>query len=452
MKIIIAGGGKVGTKLVRQLSAEEHEIILIDLNSRVLETALTRFDVMTLQGNCASLELLEQAGVEETDLLIAATGADEVNLLCCLTAHQKNKEIHTIARIRNPEYSGQVYRMRDVFGLSMAVNPERQAAREIERLLRYPGFLKRDTFARNRVEIVELRVDEDSVLCGLALNNMENVVKCKALVCAVLRDGDAVTPGGNFVLREGDRIFVTAPKENLSVLLKNLGILTRRVKKVMICGGGRLSYYLAQMLQNSGMRVKLVEKDEERSRELARQLPKTDIVCGDATDWSFLESERISQYDAVVALTGIDEMNMVISLYGEKSGVPQIITKLVHMESNILSSLPLGSIIDPKELSSNIIVRYVRALTNQDCAAITVHSIADGQAEAEEFRIDKTSKYCKVPFKNLHLKKNVLIACINHGAEPMIPNGDSYYEQGDTVVVVTSWQNVVSQFNDIFED
>ena len=281
---------------------------------------------------------------------------------------------------------------------------------------------------------------------------MESVVKCKALVCAVQRNGEAVTPDGNFVLKEGDCIFVTAPKENLSVLLKNLGILTRRVKKVMICGGGRISFYLAQMLQNSGMRVKLVEKDEERAMELARLLPKTDIVCGDATDWSFLESEGIPQYDAVVALTGIDEMNMVISLYGEKSGVPQVITKLGHVESNILSSLPLGSIIDPKELSSNIILRYVRALTNQDCAAITVHSIADGQAEAEEFRIDKTSKYCKVPLKNLHLKKNVLIACINHGVELVIPNGESYYEQGDTVVIVTSRQNIVSQFNDIFED
>lgn len=452
MKIIIAGGGKVGAKLTRMLSAEEHEIVLIDSNSKIVGEALNRYDVMTLQGNCASVEVLEQADVGEAELLIAVTGTDEVNLLCCLTAHYMNKAIHTIARIRSPEYSGQISRMRETFALSMVVNPERQAAREIERLLRFPGFLKRDTFARNRVEIVELQVNEDSVLDGLALSNLENVAKCKVLVCTVLRNGNAMTPDGSFVLKEGDRVFVTAPTYNLSLLLKSLGILPRKVKKVMICGGGRLSYYLAQLLQKSGMGVKIVEKDHDRGINLAKQLSKADIVCGDATDWAFLESEGVSQYDAVVALTGMDEMNMVISLYGGKSGVPQIITKLVHMESNVLSDLPLGSIIDPKELCSNIIVKYVRSLTNRDCAAITVHSIADGQAEAKEFRIEKNSKYCMVPLKELHLKKNVLIVCINHGTELVIPDGDSYYEQGDTVIVVNSRQNIVSQFNDIFEN
>ncbi len=447
MKIIIAGGGKVGAKLTRMLSAEEHEIVLIDSKSKVAGETVNQFDVMTVQGNCASVEVLEQANVEEAELLIAVTGTDEVNLLCCLTAHYMNKEIHTIARIRSPEYSGQISRMRGAFALSMVVNPEMQAAREIDRLLRFPGFLKRDTFARNRVEIVELRVNEDSVLDGLSLSSLENVAKCKVLVCTVLRNGNAVAPDGSFVLKEGDRIFVTAPTYNLSLLLKNLGILPRKVKKVLICGGGRLSYYLAMMLQKSGMGVKLVEKNYERSVELAKLFPKADIVCGDATDWSFLESEGVSHYDAVVALTGMDEMNMVISLYGGKSGVPQVITKLVHMQSSVLG----GSIIDPKELCSNLIVKYVRSLTNQDCAAITVHSIADGQAEAEEFRIDKASRYCGVPLKELNLKKNVLIVCINHGAELVIPSGDSSYEQGDTVIVVNSRQEVISQFNDIFE-
>ncbi len=451
MKIIIAGGGKVGAKLTRMLSAEEHEIVLIDSKSKVAGETVNQFDVMTVQGNCASVEVLEQANVEEAELLIAVTGTDEVNLLCCLTAHYMNKEIHTIARIRSPEYSGQISRMRGAFALSMVVNPEMQAAREIDRLLRFPGFLKRDTFARNRVEIVELRVNEDSVLDGLSLSSLENVAKCKVLVCTVLRNGNAVAPDGSFVLKEGDRIFVTAPTYNLSLLLKNLGILPRKVKKVLICGGGRLSYYLAMMLQKSGMGVKLVEKNYERSVELAKLFPKADIVCGDATDWSFLESEGVSHYDAVVALTGMDEMNMVISLYGGKSGVPQVITKLVHMQSSVLGDLPLGSIIDPKELCSNLIVKYVRSLTNQDCAAITVHSIADGQAEAEEFRIDKASRYCGVPLKELNLKKNVLIVCINHGAELVIPSGDSSYEQGDTVIVVNSRQEVISQFNDIFE-
>lgn len=452
MKIIIAGDGKMGSTLTRQLSAEGYDVTLIDANPKVLESSEERYDVMVVQGNCASMDVLLQAGVKDADLLIAAAGADEVNLLCCMTAHGLNPALHTIARVRNPEYSEQIYEMRDMFALSLTVNPERQAAVEIERLLRYPGFLKRDTFAKGRVEIVELRLDEDSKLCNVALNDMNNIVKCKILVCAVLRNGRAEAPDGKFVLREGDRIFVTAPTETLAILLKNLGIITHKVKRIIICGGGRMSYYLASRLENSGINVQIIERDQEKCDHLAAILPKACIIHGDVSSQFLLESEGVSDCDALVALTGLDELNMIVSLYGKNCGVPQVITKLGRMDNaNILGNVAFGSVVSPKELCCNTIVRYVRAMKNQTGAALTVHTIADGQAEAMEFRVDGTTQNCGQPLKKIRLKKGVLVVCIIKGSRHEIPNGDSFFEAGDLVIIVTGSERGIYQLNDIFE-
>ena len=452
MKIIIAGNGKVGAALTRQLSSEGDDLTLVDSNLEVLESSEERYDIMVVQGNCASRKVLQQAGVEDADLLIAMTGADETNLLCCMTAHGLNKKLHTIARVCNPEYTDQIYAMREMFGLSMAVNPERQAAVEIERLLKYPGFLKRDTFTRGRVEIVELRIDSRSKLCNVALNDMYGIVKCKILVCAVLREGKAVAPDGNFVLREGDRIFVTAFTNILTTLLKNLGIITHRTKRLIICGGGRISYYLAKQLENSGIGIQIIEKDPGRCRQLATLLPSANIIQGDASSQFLLEGEGISGCDALVTMTGLDEQNMIISLYGMNCGIPQVITKLGHMENmNILGSLSLGSVVSPKELCCNTIVQYVRAMKNQTGAALTVHTIADGQAEAMEFAVDGKTKNCGLPLKELKLKRGVLVVCISRGSRMEIPNGDSCFREGDIVYIVTSKGKGIYQLNDIFE-
>ena len=451
MNIIIAGGGKVGQTLARQLATEGHDLTLIDQNNQVLEKTVERYDAIGIAGNCASKEVLLRAGVGDADLLIAATNADEVNLLCCMTAHGINRNLHTIARIRTPEYADQIMTMRDIFPLSMTVNPEKQAAIEIERLLKYPGFLRRDTFAKGRSEIVELRIDSKSKLCNVSLIEMSNIVKCKVLVCAVLRAGTAVAPSGNFVLREGDRIFVTAPTANLTILLKNLGIITRKVRNVMICGGGRVSYYLASLLEKDKISVQILEKNYERCVQLATLLPDTSVVHGDCSSQSVLENQGISDCDALVTLTGVDETNMVISLYGGSRGVRQIITKLSRGEnSSIADSMALGSLICPRELCCNHIVRYVRAMQNQTGAAVSVHSIADGQAEAVEFLVDSSTKNCGIPLKEMKLKPNVLVVSITHGAKTEIPNGDSVFTDGDTVVVVTSGRGVLHRINDIF--
>ena len=451
MNIIIAGDGKVGSSLARQLSAEKHDITLIDNNQQVLTSSVERLDVMAVHGNCASMDVLLEAGVKDAELLIAATSADEVNLLCCTTAHGINPGLHTIARIRNPEYTEQIYAMRDVFALSMAINPEKQAAEEIARLLKYPGFLRRDTFAKGRVEIVELRVDRDSQLCNISLMELPGVVKCKVLVCAVLRSGTAIIPDGHFVLQEGDRIFVTAPTETMTTLLKNLGIITRKARRVILCGGGRVSYYLARLLEKEGVSVQIIENNHSRCVELATLLPRASIISGDATDQSVLQNEGLSSCDALVSLTGVDELNMIISLYANSHGVPQVITKLGHAENrNIIDSLPLGSIICPKELCCSTIIRYVRAMENQTGAAVSLHTIADGQCEAVEFMVDEHTRFCGRPLKELSLKPNVLIASISHGSRTEIPNGNSVFHQGDSLVIVTSGGHVLQQLNDIF--
>ena len=452
MNIIVAGNGKVGATLARQLAAEGNDITLIDSNPAVLSAGQNDLDVMTVQGNCASMDVLLQAGIRDAELLLAVTSRDEVNLLCSTTAHGLNRKLHTIARIRNPEYTEQIYALRELFPLSMTINPELQTAREIARLLKYPGFLRRDTFAKGRTEIVELRIDAGSKLCNISLIDMPNVVKTKVLVCAVLRDGKAlVSNSGSFVLREGDRIFVTAPTRNLTAMLKNLGIITRPARKVVLCGGGRISYYLAELLEKDNISVYLIDKDPDRCRELAEQLHKTEVICADATDQGLLESENLYDCDAMVSLTGVDELNMIISLYGNTRRIPQVITKLSHTESrSVIDSLALGSVVCPKELCCNDIIRYVRAMKNQTGAAVSLHAIADGQAEAVEFVVDESTKNCGKPLKELKLKPGVLLGGIIRGRSTEIPGGDSCFQIGDSVVVITNGRGVLQQLNDIF--
>ena len=451
MNIIIAGDGKVGSMLTRQLSAEGYDVTVIDRNPTVLQSSIERYDVISVHGNCASMSVLQQADVKSADLLIAATGEDEVNLLCCTTAHALNPKLHTIARIRNPEYTEQIYRMRNVFGLSMVINPENQAATEIERLLRYPGFLRRDTFAKGKTEIVELRVDSGSKLCNVRLMDLRSIVKCQVLVCAVIRGGNTVAPKGDFMLREGDRIFVTALSQNLTTLLKNLGFLTRRVRNATICGGGRISYYLAKRLHKAGISAQIIDSDHSRCQELAELLPETNIIHGDISEQDLLESEGLAQTDALVTLTGLDELNMIVSLYASSRGVPQVVTKLSHTGNrSVIDSLSLGSVVSPRELVCSNIVRYVRAMENQTGAAISVHTIADGQAEAMEFLVDEHTRHCGTPLKDIKLKPNVLLVSISHGADTEIANGSSTFETGDILVVVTSGREVIKQLNDIF--
>lgn len=451
MNIIIAGCGKVGGNLLRKLAAEGHDLTVIDLKKGVLENAVEVYDVMGMEGNCASARVLREAGVEKAQLLIAACGEDEVNLLCCMVAHGLNPAIHTIARIRDPEYVDQGQDMRQLFNLSMIINPELQSAREIERLLKLPGFLRRDSFAKGRAQIVELRIDQDSKLAGVSLMEMYRIVKCRVLVCTVVRAGQAIIPRGDFVLSVGDRIYVTAPTDTLAELTRSLGLQKRKIRKVLIGGGGRISFYLAQLLQRDGSDVTILEKNEERCKELAAALPGVTVVLGDCSDRTELENQGLLRCDAYMSMTGVDEMNMITSLYATGRGAAMVITKLSRQGSaEMADSLNVGSVVCPRELSTDSVVQYVRALDNTVGAAISIHSFADGRAEAAEFAVEAGLNNCGVPLKQLKLRPGILLASIVRGNRVEIPGGDSFMQPGDVVVVVTAGQDAPRSLKEIF--
>ena len=452
MKILITGYGKMGSTLVRQLSNDDYDLTIIESDPDKLESCMELYDVMGVQGNSASMAVLREAGVEDADLLIAMTGHDEINLLTCITAHQMNTKINTISRLKNPEYLGQINSMQSAYSLSMTVNPDFQAAKEISRLIRYPGFLKRETFAKSNTEIVELKVKPESPLDGLSLFKINQALKCQILVCAVLRDGKALIPSGDFVLKVNDRIFVTGSNENLNVLLRNLGIITHKASTAFIAGGSRIGFYLSKILQSHGISVQIIENKGGRCRELASQLPDATIVEADASDQKVLDREGIRNSDVFVALTGMDETNILMSLYANQQGVPQVITKLGRAENlRVLEDLPVGSVISPKDLVTNIIVRYVRAKKNKVGAALTMHLIADGHVEAMEFRVSENTLHCNEKLRDIRVKKDVLVAGITRNGVNEIPTGDSEFRVGDTLIIISGEDRKIEQINDIFE-
>ncbi|MBQ9716543.1 MAG: Trk system potassium transporter TrkA [Clostridia bacterium] len=452
MKIVIVGCGKVGYALAAQLSAENHDITVVDNNSRVIEKAQETLDVMSMSGNGAALAIQQEARVGEADLLIATTSSDELNLLCCIVAKRLGCR-HTISRVRNTDYMNQLTFMRDDFGLSMTVNPEYATARTIWRFLQFPSFLKIDSFAKGRVELVELKITENSVLNGKSLDKLSTELHLKVLVCVVERDNRIFIPKGDFVLREGDKINVTAPRSELTKMIKTLGISTQKIRNVMVVGGGRIAEYLAEELIRSGVDVKIIERDRERSIELASRYPEALIINDDGSIHDVLMAEGIRETDAVVTLTGIDEQNLVISLYAGHIGVPKTITKLNRSEyGELFSDRELGSTVCPKEVIASEIIRYVRSIDNSDASIITLHRIVDGKAEAIEFIANAQTTGLDIPLKDLKLKKNILIACINHDGKIIIPRGMDRISYGDTVIIVTAADEPISELNDIFED
>lgn len=453
MNIVIVGDGKVGSALTEQLSKENHDVVVIDSNKMVLQETQEAADVMVVHGNGASVKIQKQANVDTSDLLIAATSGDEINLLCCIIARKLGCR-HTIARVRTPEYFGQLYFLKEELGLSMTINPERAAASEIFRLLQFPGFLKRDSFAKGRVEIVEIVLHEDSLLNGRKLSSLSHIAKVKVLVCAVERGSDVAIPDGNFELRAGDKIYVTASSGDLAKLIRNLDLERKKIRDVMIIGGSRIAYYLADDLLSTGVNVKLFEQKEERCNLLADLLPRATIIHADGTDRFVLDSEGISRTDAVVTLTNIDEENLIVSMYANFLKVPKVITKINRTEYNeVFRDKGIDCVVSPKELCSSDIVRYVRAMGNRSGGSVlTLHRIVDNKAEALEFRANDTYRRLGDTLSNTPLRPNILIACINRNGRIIIPKGSDIIEEGDTVIVVTIADRVIDDLNDILAD
>ena len=450
MNIVIVGAGKVGLNLIKHLSLEDHNVTVIEKDEKLLENVVNNYDVLGICGNGANFELQKEAGVEKARLLIAATSSDELNVMCCMIAKKVGAR-HTIARVRNPEYSRQLHFLKEELGLSMAVNPELEAANEISRILRFPSAIKIDSFSKGRVELADIRIKENNPLVGKPISDIYKEYKVEILVCAVRRKEKVYIPSGDFVLEKDDKISITASRKQLSSFLKQIGIYEHSAKNTMIIGGGRIGYYLASQLLELGFRVKIIEIDHDRCLELSRLLPKAEVICAYGTDKEVLTEYGVEQQDGVVCLAQIDEENIITSLYVSSLGVKKTVTKVNRVPVDVLSNIGVESVISPKNIAANRIVQYIRALSNSDDSGVkTMYELVDGEVEALEFHIDSEKEYTSVMFKDLPIKDNILICCLIRNNKLIFPRGDDTIEVGDNVIVLTNKQKMTS-LNDIFK-
>lgn len=440
MNIVVVGVGKVGEKLVERLSREEdHNITVVDIRYSALQDVVNTYDVMGVSGNGANMGILEEAGIEETDILIAVTGSDEVNLLTCLIA-RKLSGCKTIARVRNPGYARELNLFKEDLGLAMIINPEYTAAVEMARALRFPSAIQIDTFAKGRVEILKFKINEGSPLNELKVVDIRNKLNCDILVCGVERGNDVFIPGGEFVLQAGDFISIVATIKDAAYFIKKIGIKTNKVKDTTIVGGGTTAVYLAQNLIKSGIDVKIIEQNPARCEELCSLVPKATIINGDGTENRLLLEEGIEKAESFVSLTNIDEENVMLSLYAKSKTKGKVITKINRIAyDEVIRNLGLDTIIYPKNITAEYIVRFVRAMNNTiGCNIETMHYVLDGKAEALEFRIVESSPISGQTIESLSLKDGIIIACINRNGMIITPRGKDVIKPEDTVIVVTT--------------
>ena len=429
----------MGTTLAEQLNRENHDITLIDCDSEALQSISDSTDVMSVTGNGAVYQVQMEAGIKEADLLIATTNSDELNMLCCLIA-KKAGNCHTIARIRNPEYSAEINYIREELNLSLAINPELAAAREIARLLRFPNAIKIELFAKGRIELLKFMIPKDSILDRMKVMDVVSRLKSNVLICAVERGDDVVIPDGNFEMRGGDKISFIAPHADCADFFRKAGIENNTVNSAMFVGGGKLTVYLAKALADTKIKIKIIEQDEEQCRILSELLPHAMIIHGDGSDQKLLLEEGIRQTEAFASLTGFDEENILLSLYAASQSRAKLITKVNKIAfENVINALNLGSVIYPKMLTADIILQYVRAMQNSMGSNIeTLYKIVADKAEALEFRVRGDSPVLGIPLEKLRTRNNLLVACINRNGRIIMPRGKDTLEAGDTVIIVTT--------------
>jgi trk system potassium uptake protein TrkA len=439
MNIIIIGCGKVGITLAEQLVNEDHNVVMVDTSAERMQVVPEDIDAIKLVGNGASIAIQMEAGIETADILIAVTGSDEMNLLCCLIAH-KAGHCHTIARVRNPVYNNELNFIKEKLGISMIINPELAAATEISRILRFPSAIKIDTFAKGRVELLKFKVKPEFKLDGLSVMDIDSQLRCDVLISGVERGDEVAIPDGKFVIRNGDVVSIIASPSNSAEFFRKIGIQTNQVRNTMIVGGGTIAYYLAKLLSAMHIRVKIVEKDKKRCEILSELLQEALIINGDGTDRRLLMEEGMTTTEAFVTLTNMDEENVFLALFAKENSEAKLITKVNRIAfDELISKLDLGSLIYPKYITADYILQYVRAMQNTiGCNVETLYHIMDSRAEALEFVIREESEVTGIPLMNISLKKNLLIGCINRGGEVHIPRGQDCIQKGDTVIVVTS--------------
>ena len=439
MNIIIVGCGKVGSTLAKQLSKEGHNISIIDTNERVVEEFSNNHDVMGIVGNGAAHSIQKSAGIEKAHLLIAVTGSDELNLLCCLIA-RKAGNCETIAKVRNPIYNREIEFIKGELGLSMVINPEYEAASEIARILRFPSVIDINVFNKGSVELLSFKVQNQSILHNMKVHEIRGKLKCDILVSMVERGEEVIIPNGEFTIQENDVISLIAPHKKATEFFIKIGMMNNPVKNTMLIGGGHISYYLAKRLLKYGINVTLVEKKEDRCEELSELIPEAMIIHGDGTDKELLMEEGITEAESFASLTGLDEQNVLLSLYANSKMKGKIITKVNKIAfDEVIDNLNLGSIIYPKFITMQYILQYVRAMNNSIGSNVeTLYKIKKDKAEALEFYVKESSKVVGIPLQQLNLKDNLIICSIKRNGTIITPKGQDCIKKGDHVIVVTT--------------
>ena len=452
MDIIIVGCGKVGFTLVEQLSNEDHNIVVIDEKPEKVQYITDRLDVMGIVGNGINHKTLLEAGIATADLLIAVTGDDEKNLLCCVIA-KKTGHCQTIARVRNPIYNSEIAFLKKEFGLAMIINPELTAANEISRVFQFPSAIRVDSFAKGHVELLHFKVSENSPLIHLKLFNLHQTLHSNVLVCTVIRGSEVIIPNGDFEFRAGDTVAIASERRNAIDFFRKIGLEKNRVSNTIIAGGGKISYYLAKSLLMSGIKTTIIEINQQRCEFLSEQLPKATILCGDATDKELLSEECIEKAAGFAALTDLDEENILLSLYANGISSAKTVTKVNRINfTSVINKLDLGSIIYPRVITAEYIIKYVRSMNNSLNSNVeALYKLEDGKAEVLEFLLKENSAVCNIPLQNLKIRKNTLICCIYRNHQVIVPSGQDCMMPGDSVMIATSGYNI-SDIKEILED
>lgn len=442
MRIVVVGAGKVGRVLTEQLAAEKHDIVVIDQDTDLIESLVNIYDVRGVAGNGGCYDVQKDAFEDGADLLIATTSSDETNILACLVA-KKLGTPHTIARIRNPEYEKQLHFMREELGLSMVVNPEKATAREIARVLRFPSAIKREQFCRQRFELVEYRINEGNPLEGLQLSDLYRNIRVKILICAVARGQQTIIPTGATVLQKGDKIYLTASARELESFFRKLKIFKARANNIMIVGASRITYYLVKELQDIQKRVTVIDSNAGRCQAMSEKFPGVLVIHGDGADSELLSEERISEMDAFVPLTGLDETNIILAMYASQFPNCKVVAKINRPSFADLANQKglVDSVVSTAAVTSETIARYVRAMQNSfDSDNIkTLHRLVGGRVEALEFNVGPGLPFIGVPLKDLNLREGLLVAgIVRQNGAPVIPSGADALQEGDDVVIVTT--------------
>ena len=452
MKIIIVGCGKVGYTLVEQLGSEDHDIVVIDEKPEKVSTITNNLDAMGIVGNGINHQTLIDAGITTADLLIAVTGDDEKNLLCCVIA-RKTGHCQTIARVRNPIYNKEIEFLKKEFGLAMIINPELAAANEIARIFQFPSAIRVDTFAKGHVELLHFKVTKGSPLIALKLFNLHQTLHSNVLVCTVIRGDKVIIPNGDFEFQENDVVAIASERRNAIDFFRKIGLEKNRVSNTIIAGGGKISYYLAKSLLMSGIKTTIIEINQQRCEFLSEQLPKATILCGDATDKELLSEECIEKAAGFAALTDLDEENILLSLYANGISSAKTVTKVNRINfTSVINKLDLGSIIYPRVITAEYIIKYVRSMNNSLNSNVeALYKLEDGKAEVLEFLLKENSAVCNIPLQNLKIRKNTLICCIYRNHQVIVPSGQDCMMPGDSVMIATSGYNI-SDIKEILED